>query len=54
VLALEPDTRQASIHSGENGQESWRVLAQEGLKQLGNTAKKTFQAYKFEKRRSAY
>jgi len=54
VLALEPDTRQASIHSGENGQESWRALAQEGLKQLGNTAKKTFQAYKFEKRRSAY
>ena len=54
VLALEPDTRQASIHSGENGQESWRALAQEGLQQLGNTAKKTFQAYKFEKRQSAY
>ena len=54
VLALEPDTRRASIHSGENGQESWRALAQEGLQQLGNTAKKTFQAYKFEKRRSAY
>jgi len=54
VLALEPDTRRASIHSGENGQESWRALAQEGLQQLGNTAKKTFQAYKFEKRQSAY
>ncbi|MDP6736481.1 MAG: hypothetical protein QF732_08285 [Nitrospinaceae bacterium] len=54
VLALEPDTRRTSIHSGENGQESWRALAKEGLQRLGNTAKKTFQAYKFEKRRSAY